>query len=181
MKVRFKWILTLLTLLTIQFSFGQERIVSGIVSDVTGPIPGANVIVKGTKNGVQTDFDGKYCVKAKTGDVLVFSYMGMQDMNATVGTSSLINMKMKEDGHVLDEVVVVAFGTQKKQEITGAVTKIDSKMLENTQAANAVQSLTGKVAGVQISANSGQPGATPQVRFRGIGSISSSNAPYVCY
>ena len=103
--------------------------------------------------------------------------MGMKDNSATVGSASVINMKMQEDGKELEEVVVVAFGTQKKQEITGAVAKIDAKQLENAQASNAVQSLTGKVAGVQIAANSGQPGDKPQVRFRGIGSISSSNEP----
>lgn len=177
MRLKFTCILTLLTLLITQFTFAQDRMISGVVSDGAGPIPGVNVIVKGTKNSAQTDFDGKYVVRAKTGDVIVFSYMGMQDVTVTVGTSSTVNAKMQEDGKTLDEVVVVAFGTQKKQEITGAVSKIDSKMLETTQASNAVQSLTGKVAGVQISANSGQPGDAPQVRFRGIGSISSSNAP----
>jgi len=164
-------------LFCLQFSFAQERTISGVVTDGGGAVPGVNVIVKGTKNSAQTDLDGKYALKAKTGDVLVFSYMGMQDFVATVGSSSVINAKMQEDGKELQEVVVVAFGTQKKQEITGAVSKIDAKMLETAQASNAVQSLTGKVAGVQINANSGQPGDPPQVRFRGIGSISSSNAP----
>ncbi|UTN04553.1 SusC/RagA family TonB-linked outer membrane protein [Flavobacterium bizetiae] len=177
MKQKIKGLLLLIFVMSSQFFYAQERVVSGTVSDATGPIPGINVIVKGTKNGVQTDFDGKYSIKAKTGDVLLFSYVGMQDVTITVGASSVVNAKMKEVGKELDEVVVVAFGTQKKQEITGAVAKVDSKMLENTQASNAVQSLTGKVAGVQISANSGQPGEAPQVRFRGIGSISSSNSP----
>ena len=74
MRLKFKWILTLLIALSMQFSFAQEKTVSGVVSDATGPIPGANVIIKGTSNGVQTDFDGKYSIKAKTGDVLVFSF-----------------------------------------------------------------------------------------------------------
>lgn len=177
MKQKIKGLLLLIVILSSQLFFAQERVISGTVSDASGPVPGINVIVKGTKNGVQTDFDGKYSIKAKTGDVLLFSYVGMQDVNITVGASSVVNAKMKEVGKELDEVVVVAFGTQKKQEITGAVAKVDSKMLENSQSSNAVQSLTGKVAGVQISANSGQPGEAPQVRFRGIGSISSSNAP----
>ncbi len=177
MRLKFTFILTLLMLICTQFSFAQQRTISGIVTDGGGAVPGVNVIVKGTKNGTQTDFDGKYSVKAKTGDVLIFSYMGMQDFTAIVGTSSVVNAKMQEDGKELQEVVVVAFGTQKKQEITGAVSKIDAKQLENTQASNAIQSLSGKVAGVQISSNSGQPGDKPQVRFRGLGSISSSNEP----
>ncbi len=178
MKKKIKGFAILVFLFTVQIFFAQEKTISGIVSDGSGPIPGANVVVKGTNNGVQTDFDGKYNIKAKTGDVLLFSYMGMKDQAITVGNASAVNIKLQEAGEELQEVVVqVAYGTQKKQEITGAVSKIDSKMLETSQASNAVQSLTGKVAGVQISANSGQPGDPPQVRFRGIGSISSSNAP----
>lgn len=178
MKRRLKGLAILVFLLTAQLFFAQEKTISGIVSDGSGPIPGANVVVKGTSNGVQTDFDGKYKIKAETGDVIMFSYMGMKDQSITVGNSSTVNVKMQDGGEQLEEVVVqVAYGTQKKQEITGAVTKIDSKQLENTQSSNAVQSLTGKVAGVQIAANSGQPGDKPQVRFRGIGSISSSNEP----
>lgn len=178
MKRKIKGLLVLVFVFTTHLFFAQERTISGIVSDVAGPIPGANVVVKGTSNGVQSDFDGKYSIKAKTGDVLVFSYVGMEDTSAVVSAASTVNIKMKDSSEELKEVVVqVAFGTQKRQEITGAVTKIDAKQLENTQSSNAVQSLTGKVAGVQIAANSGQPGDKPQVRFRGIGSISSSNEP----
>lgn len=167
----------LLTVFLLQLTFAQEKNVSGIVSDETGPSPGVNIVVKGTTKSTQTDFDGKYLIKAKVGEILIFSYMGMKDKTITVASSNTINVKMESVAQAMDEVVVVAYGTQKKQEITGAVSKIDAKMLETTQASNAIQSLTGKVAGVQISANSGQPGDAPQVRFRGIGSISSSNSP----
>lgn len=178
MEKKCKGLVILLLTLTSQLFFAQERAISGIVSESAGPIPGANVIVKGTSNSAQSDFDGKYTIKAKTGDVLVFSYMGMKEATAIVGNSSTVNIKMQEGGEELKEVVIqVAFGAQKKEQITGAVTKIDARQLETNQAANAVQSLTGKVAGVQIAANSGQPGDKPQVRFRGIGSISSSNEP----
>ena len=94
MRLKFKWILTLLIVLSMQFSFAQEKTVSGVVSDATGPIPGANVIIKGTSNGVQTDFDGKYSIKAKTGDVLVFSFIGMSNSSVTVGGSNTVNVKM---------------------------------------------------------------------------------------
>ena len=100
-----KWIFTLLVALSVQFSFAQEKAVSGVVSDATGPIPGANVVVKGTKNGVQTDFDGKYAIKAKVGDVLVITFVGMQDATAKVGASNTINVKL-QGGNVLDEVVI---------------------------------------------------------------------------
>lgn len=177
MKQKLKGFITLFCVLAMQLTFAQDRKITGVISDALGPIPNVNVVLKGSENSVQSDIDGKYTIKAKTGDILVFSYMGMKEMTVKVSASNVVNVKMEEDGKVLDEVVVVAFGSQKKQEITGAVSKIDAKILENTQSSNAIQSLTGKVAGVQINANSGQPGAPPQVRFRGIGSISSSNNP----
>ncbi len=177
MKLKFNGFLVLLLVLVAQLTFAQERVVSGIVSDNTGmPIPGVSVLIKGTKTGTQTDFDGKYSIKASPSQILVFTYIGMKAKEEPA-TSTTINPKLAGDALELEGVVVVAFGTQKKSEITGAVTKIDAKALENTQASNAIQSLTGKVAGVQIQANSGQPGDPPQVRFRGIGSLSSSNAP----
>lgn len=177
MKLKFNGFIVLLLVLMAQITFAQERVVSGIVSDNTGmPIPGVSVLVKGTKTGTQTDFDGKYSIKASPSQILVFTYIGMKAKEEPA-TSTTVNAKLAGDALELEGVVVVAFGTQKKSEITGAVTKIDAKALENTQASNAIQSLTGKVAGVQIQANSGQPGDAPQVRFRGIGSLSSSNAP----
>ena len=117
MRLKFKWILTLLIVLSMQFSFAQEKTVSGVVSDATGPIPGANVIIKGTSNGVQTDFDGKYSIKAKTGDVLVFSFIGMSNSSVTVGGSNTVNVKMTSDSQNLEEVVVVGYGTQKKRDV----------------------------------------------------------------
>jgi TonB-linked SusC/RagA family outer membrane protein len=177
MKLKFNGFLVLLLVLVAQLGFAQEKVVSGIVSDDTGmPIPGVTVSVKGTKNATQTDFDGKYSIKASSNQIILFTYIGMKSKEQPA-TSSVVNVKLAGDAMELEGVVVVAFGTQKKEAITGAVAKIDAKALENTQASNAIQSLTGKVAGVQIQANSGQPGDAPQVRFRGIGSISSSNAP----
>lgn len=176
MKQQLKGFIVFLLMLS-QLAFSQERTVSGTVSDNAGmPIPGVTVSVKGTNNATQTDFDGKYSIKASPNQILLFTYIGMR-ANEEPASSTTVNAKMVGDALELEGVVVVAFGTQKKSEITGAVTKIDAAALENTQASNAIQSLTGKVAGVQISANSGQPGDPPQVRFRGIGSISSSNAP----
>lgn len=98
-----------------QFSFAQEKTVSGVVSDATGPIPGANVIIKGTSNGVQTDFDGKYSIKAKTGDVLVFSFIGMSNSSVTVGGSNTVNVKMTSDSQNLEEVVVVGLWYSKEK------------------------------------------------------------------
>ncbi len=161
-----------------QFSFAQEKTVSGVVSDGTGPVPGANVIVKGTKNGVQTDFDGKYAIKAKVGDVLVVSFVGMQDMSAKVGASNTVNFKL-QIGRSLDEVVVVAYGKQKAKSIVGSVVTIGKEVLEKQQATSVLTALQGSVAGVNIIAAGGQPGDNPTIRIRGIGSINASSEPLI--
>ena len=178
MKRKFKGFAILVFLLTAQLFFAQEKTVSGIVSDGSGPIPGANVVVKGTSNGVQTDFDGKYKIKAKTGDVLVFSYMGMKDQSVTVGNSSSVNIKMQEGGEQLEEVVVqVAYGKAKKSSYTGSATQIKSEQLESRPLTNALSVLEGSTSGVQIQSSAGQPGAAPEVRIRGFSSINGSNTP----
>ncbi|RKR09153.1 TonB-linked SusC/RagA family outer membrane protein [Flavobacterium sp. 90] len=177
MRLKSTCFLTFLALIMMQFSFAQERMISGVVSDNSGPIPGANVTVKGTKNSTQTDFDGKYVVKAKTGDVLVFSYMGMQNALATVGSSSSINAKLKEDGKELDEVVVVAYGKAKKSSYTGSATQIKSEQLENRPLTNALSVLEGSTSGVQVQSSAGQPGSAPEIRIRGFSSVNGSNTP----
>ncbi|KAF2342804.1 SusC/RagA family TonB-linked outer membrane protein [Flavobacterium tistrianum] len=178
MKQKFKGLTILVFLLFTQVFFAQEKTISGIVSDGSGPIPGANVVVKGTSNGVQTDFDGKYKIKAKTGDVLVFSYMGMKDQTITVGNSSSVNVKLQEGGEQLEEVVVqVAYGKAKKGTYTGSATQIKSEQLENRPLTNALSVLEGSTSGVQIQSSAGQPGAAPEVRIRGFSSINGSNTP----
>lgn len=163
--------------LVLQSSIAQEKRITGIVSDVNGPIPGVNVIVKGTKTGAQSDFDGKYILYAKAGDVVTFSYMGFKDVNLTVGSSSTLNVKMQETGKELDEVVVVAYGTAKKTSYTGSASQIKSEQLENRPLTNALSSLEGATSGVQIQSSAGQPGAAPEVRIRGFSSINGSNTP----
>ncbi|OIV42114.1 SusC/RagA family TonB-linked outer membrane protein [Flavobacterium johnsoniae] len=179
MKLKFTSILTLLLLFCVLFSFAQERTISGIVSDGSGVVPGVNVIVKGTKNSTQTDFDGKYSVKAKTGDVLVFSYMGMQDFTAAVGSSSTVNAKMKEDGKELEEVVVVAYGKQKLKSIVGSLAVVNSDVIEKQQNANVLNALQGSVAGINVISSGGMPGENPTIRIRGVGSINASAEPLI--
>ena len=177
MRLKFKWILTLLIALSMQFSFAQEKTVSGVVSDQTGPIPGVNVVVKGTSNGVQTDFDGKYAIKAKTGDVLVFSFIGMNNSNVTVGASNTVNVKMTSDSQNLEEIVVVAYGKVKRSSYTGSATSIKGEGLANRPATNVLAGIEGAVSGVQIQSGDGQPGSAPAIRIRGFSSISGSNTP----
>ncbi|MCV2484079.1 TonB-dependent receptor [Flavobacterium sp. SH_e] len=178
MKQKFKGFAILVFLLFTQLFFAQEKTISGIVSDGSGPIPGANVVVKGTSNGVQSDFDGKYKIKAKTGDVLIFSYMGMKDQTITVGNSPTVNVKLQEGGEQLEEVVVqVAYGKAKKGTYTGSATQIKSEQLENRPLTNALSVLEGSTSGVQIQSSAGQPGAAPEVRIRGFSSVNGSNTP----
>ncbi|UFH36849.1 SusC/RagA family TonB-linked outer membrane protein [Flavobacterium acetivorans] len=179
MRLKFKWIFTLLIALSVQFSFAQEKTVSGVVSDASGPIPGANVIVKGTKIGVQTDFDGKYSVRAKVGDVLVFSFIGMDNSSVTVGVSNTVNVKLTSGSQALEEVVVVGYGTQKKSEITGSISQIKGGEIKGLVTQSFDQQLAGRAAGVQITQNSGLIGAAPRIRIRGINSINSSTYPLI--
>jgi TonB-linked SusC/RagA family outer membrane protein len=178
MKTKFSGILTLLLAFVVQLSFAQGKTISGTVSDDSGlPLPGTTVLVKGTTNGTSSDFDGNYSIDANTGDILVFSFVGYTTQEISVGGSNTINVKLSEDATSLEEVVVVAYGTQKKEEITGSVTTIKTEQLSDISTPSVVQGLVGQVAGVQIINQSGAPGADPTVRFRGIGSINSSAAP----
>jgi TonB-linked SusC/RagA family outer membrane protein len=165
--------------LSMQISFAQEKAVTGVVSDATGPIPGVNIIVKGTKRSTQTDFNGSYSIKAKTGEVLEFSFVGLQDAKSVVGTSNLINVKMNSAAKSLDEVVVVAYGKQKAKSIVGSVVTVGKEVLEKQQATSVLSAIQGSVAGVNIISSGGQPGDNPSIRIRGIGSISSSSEPLI--
>lgn len=132
MRLKFKWIYALVMAMSIQFAFAQEQTIKGVVSDAMGSIPGVNVNVKGTKNSTQTNFDGEYTIKAKTGDVLVFTFVGMQNTTATVGTTSKINVTMKEEGKQLEEVVILGYVSKGKNEVTGSVKQISWRHLERS-------------------------------------------------
>ena len=126
MKTKINGFLTLFLALMLQISFAQEKTISGNVSDATGPLPGVSVIIQGTTVGAQTDFDGNYQITANVGDVLVFSYVGMLTVNVTVGDSNTIDVTMQEDTNVLEEVVVIAYGTTTKEAFTGSASVISS-------------------------------------------------------
>ena len=179
MKTKFNGILTLLLALVVQISFAQEKTVSGTVSDASGALPGVSVMIKGTKSGTETDFDGKYTIKVKTGEVLSFTYLGYTKVDKVVGTTDTINVLLQEDANVLDEVVVVAYGSQKRASITGSVKVIDAEQVENSTFSNPVKSLEGLVSGLRIIQADGQPGSDPIIRIRGFGSINASNSPLI--
>ncbi|NER13872.1 SusC/RagA family TonB-linked outer membrane protein [Leptobacterium flavescens] len=162
------------------FEDAVQDLVSGNVSDNNGtPLIGVSVVIKGTTTGTQTDFDGNYQIDAKQGDILVFSYIGMQTTEITVGTSKTINVTMQESVNSLEEVIVVAYGTAKKGDFTGSATKIDAKTIEKRTLTNVANVLDGASAGVRVTPASGQPGSGPAIRVRGIGSVNASSAPLI--
>ncbi|MBK0370462.1 SusC/RagA family TonB-linked outer membrane protein [Flavobacterium agrisoli] len=177
MRLKFKWIFSLLVALSLQLVSAQEKMIKGVVSDETGPIPGVNVIVKGTKISSQTDFDGTYTINAKQGETLVFSYVGKNNLSMVVGSSSTINVQLTSDSNEMDEVVVVAYGKTTKSANTGSVASISSEKLQDRALTNVLSGLDGATSGVQIQTSSGQPGSAPSVRIRGFSSINGSNTP----
>ena len=177
MRSKFKWIFSLLMALSMQFAFAQERTITGTVSDGAGPVPGVNVQVKGTKVGVQTGFDGKYSVKAKTGDVLVYSFVGMNEITRTVGASSSMNVTMQDEAKALTEVVVVGYGVQKRKKLTQAQKVVDNAAMDNLTVLSPQQMLQGQVAGVQVVQSSGVLGGATVVKIRGNASISAGGRP----
>ena len=167
-----------LTMLCTSLTYSQD--VSGTVSDSSGPLPGASVLVKGTTNGAQTDLDGKFTIRnVGSNAVLVISYIGLKTQEVNVAGKTLVNVTLKEDSAELKEVVVIGYGSVKKKDATGAVDQISSKKFDNVAATNPAELLRGKVAGVQITSSSGEPGAANSIRIRGNGSLRGGNGPLI--
>jgi len=164
----------------VHITYAQEKTISGTVSDETGPLPGVSIIKKGTSQGTETDFDGKYTLKAKTGDILVFSFVGMKTEEKTIGTSNSINVTMSASENVLDEVVLTAFGSEKKkdQDISSS-TSVSTDVLKRSGESGLVQGLSGKTSGVNITKNSGDPGAGAYIQIRGQNTILGDNQPLI--
>ena len=179
MKLKFNGFLVLLLVLVAQITFAQERVVSGVVSDNAGlPLPGVSVLVKGTKSGTQTDFDGKFSIKASPSQVLIFSYVGMKT-HEVKATSATANIKMESSAVELEGVVVTAFGQKKqKRSISSATSVVTAKDLTEVTNTNVFESLSGKVAGVDITAPA-QVGASSKVVIRGFSSLSGNSPLYV--
>ncbi|NUY81847.1 SusC/RagA family TonB-linked outer membrane protein [Flavobacterium sp. MAH-1] len=181
MRSKFKWIFTLVLALTMQLSFAQGKTVTGTVSDASGPLPGANVVVKETKAGVQTDVDGKFAIKVDQGQTLVFSFVGMADKEVKVGASNSVNVKLAEGGIALGEVVVTgALGIQKKanaQTYSAAVVK--SEQINQAAQPNAVLALVGKVSGLQINTTNTGVNSSTRVVLRGNRSLTQSSEALV--
>ena len=164
--------------LIVQVSFAQEKTVSGTVSDNTGGLPGVSVVIKGTSTGAETDFDGKYSIRAKSGDVLVFNYLGYKTVEKTVGSTNVIDVTLEEGGEVLDEIIVTAQGIKREKKALGyAVSKVDSEQLEQRSEGDIGRLLSGKASGVNIQTQSGVSGSGTSILIRGMSSFSGSNQP----
>ena len=162
-------------------TFAQKHFVNGIVrsSEDGVSLPFASVVIKGTTIGTSTDFDGKFIIEASKEDVLVFSLIGFSTQEILVGDKTEINVILKTEATGLDEVVVVGYGVQKKSVVTASIAKVSSEDLENIAPVRIDNALKGLASGVTVTSTSGQPGASSQVRIRGIGTINNSDPLYI--
>ena len=158
-------------------SVQQTKQATGHVADSQGPLIGATVMEKGTTNGTVTDFDGNFSLNVKPGATLVISYVGYVTQEVKAGDN--VRIDLKEDGHVVNEVVVIGYGTQRREAVTGSVANIGGEKLNQVVAPNAAQALQGRVAGVLMTQTSSKPGAEMQIRIRGQRSLSASNDPLI--
>lgn len=159
-------------------TYAQNAQVTGTVSDETGsPLPGVTILVKGTTRGTTTDLDGKYSIAAASNETLVFSFIGYTPLEMSVGNQSTINVSLEPDLADLEEVVVVGYGTAKKSQLTGAISSVGSKEIQELPITDARQALQGRAAGVDVTQPGSKPGSAPQVRIRGRRSFNASNEP----
>ena len=176
MKTKFSGILTLFLALVVQLTFAQEKTISGTVTDQSGlPLPGVNIVIKGTSTGTQTDFDGNYNIKANKGAVLVYSYIGFAKKEVVIADNNSINIQLEEDAAQLEEVVVtgVATGTIRKRLAT-VVESVSGDDLVQVPVESIDEALQGKVAGGIIQATTGQPGQQQSIILRAINSLNST-------
>ncbi|GAL63516.1 SusC outer membrane protein [Algibacter lectus] len=182
-KTRLSWGNKLLLALIVALSClitaqAQQITVSGIVksSDDNMPIPGVAIIISGTAKGAVTDFDGIYNIQANLKDVLVFRYLGMTTKNVVVASAKM-DVIMDSDSEDLEEIVVIGYGAVKKKEVTGAVAQVKSEDIEQFVTSDVAGALQGQIAGVNVTASSGEPGEASNIQIRGITSLSGNNTP----
>ena len=176
-KVQQLFFVALFSVLAITAS-AQSKTVSGTVVDKAGePVIGASVVVKGTTNGTITDFDGNFSLQGVPNNgTIQISFVGYKTQDVSVAGKSTVQVTLVEDTEMLDEVVVVGYGVQKKSDVTGALISVDSKKLNARPVANAFEALQGKAAGVDIT-SSERPGTVGSIRIRGQRSITASSDP----
>ena len=163
-------------------AYAQEIQVTGTITDTRngGSLPGATVQVKGTTNGTITDMDGKYSLKVKVGTVLSFSYIGYESKEITISNQKTLDVSLRQEATIIDQgIVVVAYGTRKKSDLTGVVTSVTAKEFQKGNIASSEQLLMGKVTGLQITSSGGAAGGGSTIRIRGGASLNASNDPLI--
>lgn len=171
---------SLILALGLGVSVSAQKVISGTVTDAANndPLIGANVLIKGTGTGTITDIDGTYSLRASEGDVLIFSYAGYTDQEITVGASGTINIALAA-GRLLDEVVVVGYGTQRTKEVTSAVVSVSKEQFNQGPISDPAQLLQGKVSGLQIYNRGGDPNRASTIRMRGISTVGANVEPLI--
>ena len=172
-------IFLLLTCMLLSLGLHAQVRITGRVtsSDDQSPIPGASIKIKNSAQGTMTDGNGAFAISASPSDVLVISFVGYQSSEVTVGSRTTVNVALKQEDNNLNEIVVTGYTSQRKKDLTGAVSVVDMAQLKSQPAASAVESLQGKAPGVQIVVD-GAPGSTPQIRVRGVTTINNNDPLY---
>ena len=179
MKTTIKSLLVLM-LLVPSLALAQST-TSGTVSELENgfPLPGVNVTIKGSSSGTTTNFDGKYQLTVSNGDVLVFSYVGYTSQEVIIAGQTVLDIQLSEDASALDEIVLIGYGSVKKEDLTGAVDLITAKDFNQGPIVSAQQLISGKIAGVSVTSGSGAPGDGQTIRIRGNGSLGLSSNPLI--
>lgn len=171
-------LLYLFLLATFSVHAQEDRTVTGTVTEALGaPLPGVNVLIKGTTNGTATDADGNYAITVPANGILVFSFIGYETKELQVGNQTVLNVVLSPSMQTLGEIVVVGYGTQRSEDVTGAVTNVNPEVIKDLPVSSIDQKMMGQVAGVQIKQLSGAPGAGSSVKIRGSGSLGAGNEP----
>ena len=174
------YFLLFLALITTALLNAQNSEVNGSVSGLDGlSIPGANVLIQGSSTGTTTDFDGNFSISVKSGDVLIVSYIGFLTQSITISNQTSLTIILQSDTSELDEVVVVGYGTQKKSNLTGAISKVTNEKLDQIGVSRVDDALIGQISGVNIQATEGEAGSAPTIRIRGVGSINGGLDPLI--
>lgn len=181
MKAKYTKFLTVLAALLIAAgAMAQDKMrVSGVVTDETGePLPGAGVLVDGTSRGEITDIDGNYTIEVSAGESLVFNYIGYKSQTVEIrGGREKINISLEPDKTILEEAVVVGYGTMKRSDLTGSVSSVSSKSIEGYKSGTVLEALGGQIAGVNITAADGTPGGDFDIKIRGVGTVNGNSSP----
>lgn len=172
-----KWVVLLAAFLFSLEAGAQSVKVTGIVTDALGPIPGVNIKEEGTTNGTVTDVNGKYSIHVPSKSTLVFSCIGYAEQKIQVGTKTVLNVNLTEESKMLDELIVVGYGVQRKSDVATSVASIKADEMKTSPVGNVADMLRGRAAGVNVTATSGRPGSTPSITIRGSRSISADNSP----